>query len=495
MARSPILLFGGSLVSVLAALLLGLNGCGGGSTTSQTGPPPPPKVIQHVVIIFQENRTPDNLFQDPVLIKNGADIQNYGINSKGVKETLDPIPLAATSTYPYDLSHAHSAFKNMCDFDATTGACKMDGADKVGEFCPDGHPPCWPPGHDPQFYSVDPKVVQPYFQLAEQYTFGDHMFQTNQGPSFPAHQFIISGTSAPTPPGQQFSDYFSAENPEGISNPLPGSDTGCTAPAAEFVFLIDPAGTENRDYINGFPCYDHPTLTDLLNKDGLSWKYYTPGSGSLWTAPNAIQHMCVPNQPTGGVCTGSDWTNNVVLNQAQVLTDIQNGQLAAVTWVMPDGLASDHAKDNDGTGPAWVASVVNAIGTSKFWANTAIFISWDDWGGWYDHVSPPFGYSDGSNSQYVYGFRVPLIVVSPYAKAGYISHNVHDFGSILKYIEGNFSLPTVASGYADSSTVTDDLSDCFDYAQTPLKFTSIKAQKKADYFINDKRPRIPPDDD
>jgi phospholipase C len=162
---------------------------------------------------------------------------------------------------------------------------------------------------------------------------------------------------------------------------------------------------------------------------------------------------------------------------------------------MPDGLASDHAKDNDGTGPAWVASVVNAIGTSKFWANTAIFIAWDDWGGWYDHVSPPFGYSDGSNSQYVYGFRVPLIVVSPYAKPGYISHNVHDFGSILKYIEGNFSLPTVATGYADSSTVTDDLSDCFDYAQTPLKFTSIKAQKKADYFINDKRPRIPPDDD
>ena len=452
--------------------------------------------IQHVVIIFQENRTTDNLFQDPVLIQRGADIQNYGINSKGGKETLDPIPLAATPTYPYDLSHAHQAFKDMCDVDATTGQCKMDGADKIGAFCPSGPPPCWPAGHNPQFYSVNPQDVVPYFQLAETYTFGDHMFQTNQGPSFPAHQFIISGTSAPTPPGQQFSDYFAAENPQGISNPLPGSDTGCTAPAAEFVFLIDPAGVENRDYNNGFPCYDHPTLTDLLNNAGLSWRYYTPGSGSLWTAPNAIQHMCVPNQPAGGTCTGSDWTNNVVLNQAQVLTDIAAGQLPVVTWVIPDGLSSDHAKDNDGTGPAWVASVVNAIGTSQFWSTTAIFIAWDDWGGWYDHVPPPFGYdSAGTDSQYVYGFRVPLIVVSPYAKAAYISHNVHDFGSILKYIEEDFGLTTVATGYADSSTVTDDMSDCFDYTQTPLKFTAIQAKQKADYFINDKRPHTPPDDD
>jgi phospholipase C len=185
-----------------------------------------------------------------------------------------------------------------------------------------------------------------------------------------------------------------------------------------------------------------------------------------------------------------------VLNQAQVLTDIQAGTLASVTWVIPNGLDSDHAKDNNGTGPAWVASVVNAIGSSQFWSNTAIFIAWDDWGGWYDHVPPPsFGYSDGKSAEYVYGFRVPLIVVSPYAKAAYISHSVHDFGSILKYIEENFQLPTIATGYADSSTVSDDMSDCFDYSQTPLKFGTIQAQQKADYFLDKKRPRTPPDDD
>ena len=94
--------------------------------------------------------------------------------------------------------------------------------------------------------------------------------------------------------------------------------------------------------------------------------------------------------------------------------------------------SSDHAARNDGSGPAWVASIVNAIGNSAYWANTAIIITWDDWGGWYDHVAPKVindGLSWGSG--YVYGFRVPLIVVSPYAKAAYISHVTHDFGSIL----------------------------------------------------------------
>ncbi len=454
--------------------------------------------IQHVVIIFQENRTPDNLFQDPVLIKAGADIQSYGYDSSGNKINLDPIPLAATPTYPFDLGHFHKDFTAMCNGLDPQGQCKMNGDDNAGTGCPSGQkPPCWPAGHNPHFYSVGSQYVQPYFQMAEAYTFGDRMFQTNQGPSFPAHQFIISGTSAPTPPGKQYSDYFAENNPIGGGISDPGDDTGCTAPAGEYVTLIDPAGNSNRDYNNGFPCYDHPTLTDLLNTAGISWKYYTPDPGSLWTAPNAIKHMCVPNAPSGGVCTGSDWVNNVVMPESQVLTDIAKGQLAAVTWVIPNSHDSDHAKDNDGTGPAWVASVVNAIGTSQFWANTAIFIAWDDWGGWYDHVAPPtpFGYSNGTASEYVYGFRVPLIVVSPYAKAAYISKATHDFGSILKYIEEDFQLSTVADGYADSSTVTDDMSDCFDYTQTPLTFNPFKAQKKAAYFINDKRPRMGPDDD
>ena len=151
--------------------------------------------------------------------------------------------------------------------------------------------------------------------------------------------------------------------------------------------------------------------------------------------------------------------------QTKVLTDIADGQLAQVSWVMPDGADSDHPRGNKGTGPAWVASVVNAIGNSPYWSNTAIIITWDDWGGWYDHV-PPTIYNS-----YEYGFRVPLIIVSPYSKQGYVSHVQHDFGSIVKFIDEVFDLPSL--GYADARA--DDFSDCFDLTQTPIAFQTIPA--------------------
>src|SRR5262249_32851690 len=129
----------------------------------------------------------------------------------------------------------------------------------------------------------------------------------------------------------------------------------------------------------------------------------------------------------------------------------------------------------------------------SYWANTAIIITWDDWGGWYDHVPPPKIIDDGKSwgSGYVYGFRVPLIVVSPYAKAGYVSHKTHDFGSILKFIEENFSLGSL--GYADDRA--DDLSDCFDLNQAPITFRTINAQRNAADFLSDTGPKTDPDDD
>jgi phospholipase C len=193
---------------------------------------------------------------------------------------------------------------------------------------------------------------------------------------------------------------------------------------------------------------------------------------------------------------GDNWVNHVVLtgtlNPVPVLSDIANGQLPAVSWVIPNGQESDHPSGTDGSGPSWVAAIVNAIGNSQYWSNTVIFITWDDWGGWYDHVAPPLvndGVSWGSG--YVYGFRVPLIVVSPYAKAANISHVQHDFGSILKFIETDFGLPSL--GYADAPA--DDLSDCFNFNQTPIQFRTIAAPLQADHFLNDKRPPTDPDDD
>jgi phospholipase C len=455
------------LGSACAAMLLGANGCSiRNSVQNQFGS----SKIQHVVIVFQENRTPDNLFQDPTLISAGADIASSGLNSSGQVIQLSPESLGVN----YDLSHAHSAFVAQYD------GGKMDGADLVPMVCYVSTCPS-----NPQYFYVQSSDVQPYFQMAEQYTFGDRMFQTNEGPSFPAHQFIISGTSAPT----ATSNLFVAENTS--------DGTGCAAPPTASVPVVDPQGNESSTM---YPCTEHPTLTDQLNAKDLSWRYYTPGPNSIWTGPNAIEHMCGPNAPppNGTASIGSDWVNHVVIynkeSPAPILTDIADDQLPAVSWVIPAGKNSDHPGSSLGIGgPSWVASIVNAIGNSSYWANTAIIVTWDDWGGWYDHVPPPQVIEDGSSwgSGYVYGFRVPLLVISPYAKAAYISHVNHDFGSILHFMEENFGLSSL--GYADARA--DDLSDCFNFNQTPLAFHTINAPLSASHFLNDRTPPDDPDDD
>jgi phospholipase C len=188
------------------------------------------------------------------------------------------------------------------------------------------------------------------------------MFQTNEGPSFPAHQFILSGTSAPN----ASSNLFAAENP------LQTTDTGYTSPKGETIPLIDPAGNETT---SAYPCYEHPTLTDLLDAKFVSWRYYSPMAGSIWTAPNAIEHLCQAQIVHGKLkCTSRSWTDNVILRQTQVLTDIATHQLPNVSWVIPTGQASDHARINDGSAPSWVAAVVNAVGNSPYWANTAFLL-------------------------------------------------------------------------------------------------------------------------
>jgi len=240
-----ILLSGVLLCSI--GLLAMLGGCGGGSTSSSNTPPPPPPPpkIQHVVVIFQENRSTDNLFHDPVLMQRGADIASSGIDSKGKTIILGAGPLNTD----YDPGHTHQSFLDLYD----NG--KMDGADLNSVNCIKGAPPTCPPPN-PLFQYVQASDVAPYFQMAETYTFGDRMFQTNQGPSFPAHQFIISGTSAPT----AGSSLFAAENPVGGPNQF--DDAGCIAPSDELVALITPTGDESQLI---YPCFDHPTLTDILN--------------------------------------------------------------------------------------------------------------------------------------------------------------------------------------------------------------------------------------
>jgi len=449
--------------------------------------------FQHVVVIFQENRTPDNLFQGLCMVPFGSpeacstspNASQYNIQ---MRDWLDrhsatgvTQPAAVALDNNYDLSHAHTAFLVQCDKDKITGACKMDGAGDVA--CSGQCPP------RPQFrYVTDRKgTLTPYLQLATQYGWANYMFQTNQGPSFPAHQFIFGGTSAPSA-ADDAAGIYASENMSG------GTIAGCTATTGTTVALVGPSGETQKVY----PCFEHSTMADLFTAAGIAWRYYAPSAGSIWTAPNAINHICQSTGP-GGKCAGSDFSANVDLRPANVLTDIAGCKLRPLSWVIPSGANSDHANSNDAGGPSWVASIVNAVGASStcdnnqgYWKNTAIVITWDDWGGWYDHERPTV--LAQPQGDYQYGFRVPLIFVSAYTPAHYINNARHDFGSILRFLEHNFGIQEGALNFADNRA-QNDLTGFYNLASPPRAFQTIPAPKSAEFFIRDKRRATDPDDD
>ena len=381
----------------------------------------------------------------------------------------------------YDLNHAHNAFTGMCDLDSSTGACKMDGAASV--LCGGT---CLP---QPQFRYVMNAlgILNPYLDLATQYGWANYMFQSNQGPSFPAHQFLFGGTSAPSA-ADDAAGVFAAENGAG------SADVGCAAAAGTTVDVISPSGAESSKI---YPCFEHQTMADIL-PPATTWRYYAPSAGSIWTAPNSIGHIC-QSTGQGGKCAGSDWTSNVDLTPANVLRDIAKCNLRSVTWVIPSGQNSDHANVNDGGGPSWVASIVNAIGGSTkcdantgYWKNTAIFITWDDWGGWYDHEPPTI--LPAPEGDYQYGFRVPLVVVSAYTPVAYINNERHDFGSILRFVEFNFGITEGALNFADARA-KNDLTGFFNLKSAPRQFKIIRTRKTAEFFLHDLRKATDPDDD
>lgn len=406
--------------------------------------------IKHVVVIVQENRSTNDLFN----ALPGAETVRVGKNSHGQTVQLLPRPLTA----PYDLSHRHAAFTLSYD----NG--KMDGFDSIITSC-NKKAKC-PPSAIRAYGYVPENEVQPYFVMAKRYAFASHMFQTNQGPSFPAHQYLLSGTST-------ISDGSSLRAAENPLTPQGKHTGGCDSPAGSYVSLIDPYGNEGQ---TAFPCFNRISLIKLIEAKALSWRYYQaqPGAG-LWNGPDAISPVRYSPQ----------FSTDVVTPPSQVLTDVAAGHLANVVWVTPTVKESDHAGFTDGSGPSWVAAVVNKIGLSKYWKDTAILVVWDDWGGWYDSVPPP------QYNSYELAFRVPLIVISPYARARYISTKQHEFGSILKFTERVFKLPSLGT----TDVRADDLSDCFDFSQKPRKFKLIPAPLHADYFLRQPLSSQNPDDD
>ena len=223
-------------------------------------------------------------------------------------------------------------------------------------------------------YGYVPKdETVPYWTLAQTYTLGDHMFQPNSGPSFPSHQYLIAGQSA-----------NADENPT-------GTPWGCDAPQSVTVAHLGPNGT-NLPGI--YPCFSYKTIADTLDAKHISWRYYEPAedpkspeSGFDFSAFEAVKQ----------IRNGSDWSKDIISPVTQILTDIKNGSLAQVTWIVPAFPYSDHpGMGATAEGPDWVADIVNAIGASQYWNSTAIFITWDDYGGWYDHMAPPQVDSDGT---------------------------------------------------------------------------------------------------
>jgi len=408
--------------------------------------------IQHVVIVVQENRTTDNLFNG----LPGADTVPSGKNSHGQNVTLVPELLTA----PYVLYHTHS------DFETEYDKGRMDGFNLDPSQCDTRASQC-PPKSQMAYAYVPQYEVQPYFDLAEQYTFADNAFASQSGPSFPGHQYLVSGTSTIA----DGSNLRASENPETRREQDTG---GCDSQQSARVQLIDQYGRENQ---TAYPCFTRAALTDLLDQAGLSWHYYQQYSGpGLWNGLDAIKQLR-EGKP-------AEYAANVITPSAQFLTDIGNGYLADVTWITPSPKASDHAGETDGTGPSWVASVVNAIGASSYWQSTAIVVVWDDWGGWYDHVAP------AQRNSFELGMRVPMLVISPYAKVGYVSHVKYEFGSILKFVEKTFGLPSL--GTTDQNA--NNLNDCFNFKSRARPFKRIATKYAPSYFIAQPPVRKNPDE-
>jgi phospholipase C len=386
--------------------------------------------IDHIIIIVQENRSFDNLFAG----LPGADTQSYGYDSKGKKITLAPITLATT----WDLDHSFNSFFTNCDGQGKYPGtkCRMDGFDLEGVTCGQGSEPKCPNAH-PQYAYVPRSEVRPYFDMASQYVVGDRMFESNfDGSSFVSHQYIIAAQANST-----------------VNVPF-GGPWGCGGGPGD---MIETVTLQRQIGPPVPPCFDNTTLGDELDAAGLSWKYYTHvahGHSALWNAYQAIQHIRY----------GKDWKKDIISPQKRFLSDVANGNLATVSWVTPTCRNSDHAGCGAKTGPHWVASLVNAVGESPYWKSSAIFIFWDDYGGWYDHVPPHHVDYDGL------GFRVPLVVVSPYAKQGYVSHVRYEHGSLLRFIEDRFGLSTLSASDARANSPA---ADCFDFSQPPRKFHPI----------------------
>lgn len=480
--------------------------------------------IQHIVVVVMENRTVDNLFQ----FLPGANTVSNCIVKEGHSEALTSQSFIG-KTYP---SHTHQEFLG----DLYQAWVNGGSSGPLNGAMPNNQ------GWSGAVCTYVPQSeAQPYYTLAQQYVFGDMFFQTNQGPSMPAHMWLDSGTSActggmtqyngtPVPQCTSPTKYMVSDNP-GFGHSISGlagqGQGGCPSVTSGYygpaqVNLVSPTDTTSYSTYYVFPCFLNPSIFYRMHQAGRGWRLYEASYyGYGYWEPGAWDYnlFCLPGTPgpscgtpftcgvTNGipnVChsggTGYTANKNNTLDADPTCTPIPQcdnddegsfvndvgtcGKLANLTYITPTDAESDHAgAQADGWGPSYVTNIVNAVGQSCFWSSTEIIVTWDDWGGWFDHVCPGDLYAPGANNDafhyststqcgtptttYTPGYRVPLLFISPYAVQHHISNNVYDFCSILLHVEKIFSL---ASLNTCDRTANDFTSEFSNYSKPPHAF-------------------------
>ena len=365
--------------------------------------------IDHIVFIIKENRSFDHYFgRFP-----GADGATTGRSSRG---TILPLNRAPDQVIP-DVAHAaQDAYRaydggRMDRFDLNPGAVNL--------------------GVNSAYSQMGPGDIPNYWAYARRFTLDDHFFSTVMGPTFPNHLMTIAAQSGNVD-----------------SNPtIPSGRWGCDSPPASYVITVSPAGRAG----SASPCLDITTIADRLNARHIGWRYYAPSighAGYIFSTFDAIRHIRY----------GPQWQTNVV-PWTHFEQDVRHGALPAVTWLVTDTAHSEHPPASSCMGQNATVSELNALMRSPFWSSTAVFVTWDDFGGFYDHVAPV------QLNRYGPGPRIPTIVVSPYARPGYIDHTSYDFSSLLRLVEERFGLAPLNRNDASARA----LENSFNFQQAPAK--------------------------
>ncbi|HEV2117952.1 MAG TPA: alkaline phosphatase family protein [Terriglobales bacterium] len=370
-------------------------------------PPTGINLIQHIVFIVHENRTFDSYF---------GTFPGANGTTTGKISTGEVIPIIHESDRtPRDIDHGWTAAKQAMDNGKMDRFNSIGGGNNNGDYLAYS-----------QMWQAD---IPNYWAYAQNFVLADNMFSSLRGPSFPNHLYTVA-----------------AQSGGAISNG--NGPPGCDARPGTTVQVLD---ANTGTITNVYPCFDFTTLADTMQAAGVSWKYYSPslaqlGSGALWLALDAIYH----------IRNSSLWDTNVP-NYSTFASDASSGNLANFNWLISTAPLSEHPPASVCAGENWTVQQINAIMAGPDWNSTAIFITWDDFGGFYDHVAPP------QPDAYGLGPRVPLIIISPYAKQGYVSHTLYEFSSVLKFAEEDFNLPALTDRDANAN----DMLDSFDFNQQP----------------------------